>query len=118
MSKKFEKTNKCRFFLCLFLVCALILAVLTLCFLKSSVTVGSLPLFAVFAICAGVCVLSYAVVIGIAATKKEAKEDFVLSLEITVVSVVIYAFLPVTFILWIAESVADKVAQKRNAKYQ
>ncbi len=113
---KYKKTNKRLFAMCLFLVCTVTFFVLTLCFMNSQETSTVLPLYVVFSMCFVASFLGYFITLFVSLAKKDDGANFVISLESTLVTVLLLALLPVIFIVWIIELICDKGYEKRHAK--
>ncbi len=117
MTKKYQKTDKSLILACVFFLGTLVFGILALCFCANDATVWNFPLWSVFAVCFAAFLIAYVAVLIYASVKEhDFKRIFELSLEISVVAVLLLSLLPVAAILWLVERLIDAIVDKNSSK--
>lgn len=99
---------------CIFLFLATGFGIAALCLLNSPATLFGFPLKYAFAVVCGVFLLCYAVILIVSVVQKRGKHRLGLSITIVVVGTLLVALSPLALILWVIQTLVDKIAERRD----
>ncbi|MCM1289777.1 MAG: hypothetical protein NC132_05730 [Corallococcus sp.] len=102
--------------LCIFLFCATGFAIASLCVMGGETTLFGILLEYVLAAACGVFLLCYVVTLIVCVATKRGKNRLGLSVTIVVVGTLLIALSPLAFIMWIFQTIVEKVSEKRSRR--
>jgi len=99
---------------CIFLFLAIGFGIAALCLLSNPATLSGFPLKYVFAVACGVFLLCYVVILIVSVVQKRGKHRLGLSITIIVVGTLLVALSPIALIVWIFQTVVEKIAERHD----